>query len=176
MHSAPSRGQRGSPDGSADASAHPLWVVLFAAEVLGVVTGAVVAVVIARRPLPAIASSVPDCHAAAAVDGNDPDRYPTAIAGLLGIADEPDLRASVRDAWRPAFAARHADRRSGAWRWCASTGRAVSSLIVGLALSLLLGVAPLDRPSPWLLGVGVRRSRAHVGRLDAADRRCDPTR
>ena len=36
----------------AGASAHPLWVVVFATEVLGVVTGVVVAVVIARQPRP----------------------------------------------------------------------------------------------------------------------------
>ena len=36
----------------AGASVHPLWAVVYAMEVLGVFTGAVVAVVIARQPLP----------------------------------------------------------------------------------------------------------------------------
>lgn len=136
----------------ADASAHPLWLVLYAVEVLGVVTGAVVAIAIARRPLPATASSDPETSPNGP-DGNDADRYPTAIAGLLGIADEPDLRSSVRGAWRPAFSASTplADRALGLVRF-EGTRRLV--VIAGLALSLLLGVTPLERPSPWLLGAG----------------------
>jgi hypothetical protein len=134
------------------ASAHPLWLVLFAVEVLGVFTGVVVAGAIARRPLPDTASSDPDDARRRA--HHDPDRYPAAIAGLLGIGDEPDLRSSVRGAWRPAFSAhtRLTDRvlalvhLEGARRLVA---------ITGLALSLLLGVAPLEPPAPWMLGAGV---------------------
>ena len=135
------------------ASAHPVWIVLFAVEVLGVVTGAVVAVAISRRPLPRTAFSDPD-DSRVTRDGNDSDPYPAAIAGLLGIAVEPDVRASVRGAWRPAFSARtqFADRALALVRF-EGTRRLLA--IVGLAIGLLLGVAPLERPSPWLLGAGV---------------------
>jgi hypothetical protein len=140
----------------AGASAHPLWVVLFATEVLGVVTGAVVAVAIARRPLPRAAPRATPCNAwsdPGRRDGSDPDSYPTAVAGLLGVATEPEVRATVRGAWRPAFSAHTpiADRALALVRF---EGARRLGAIVGLALCLLLGVAPLERPSPWLLGAG----------------------
>ena len=136
----------------AHASAHPLWVVLFASELLGVITGAVVATVLARRP---VATAAPVSRGATRDrgDGTDVDRYPIAVAGLLGIANGPDLRKSVRAAWHPAFAPTTpiAERALALVR-IDGTRRLV--MIVGLALSMLLGVAPLDQPSPWLLVAG----------------------
>ena len=138
----------------AGASAHPLWAAVFATEVLGVVTGAVVAVVIARHPIRATSS--PD---APSLDWsrslrhtNDPDSYPTAVADLLRIDREPEVRASVRAAWRPAFAAHTpiADRALALVRF---EGMRRLVLIVGLVLSLLLGVTPLEQPAPWMFGV-----------------------
>ncbi|HWM21193.1 MAG TPA: hypothetical protein VNO51_15985 [Ilumatobacteraceae bacterium] len=134
------------------ASVHPLWVVLFVSELLGVITGAVVAIVVARRPVAIGGHPCPSATRGRG-DGTDADRYPTAVAGLLGIASGPDLRESVRGAWRPAFAPDTpiADRALALVR-LDGTRRLV--MIVALASSLLLGVAPLDRPTPWLLGVG----------------------
>ena len=87
------------------------------------------------------------------VASTQPDRYPIAVADLLGIASGPDLRESVRGAWRPAFAGTTplADR---ALALVHVDGARRLVLVVGLALSMLLGVAPLDEPAPWLLGVG----------------------
>lgn len=133
----------------AGASMHPLWAVVYATEVLGVVTGAIVAVVIARHPLPA--TPTPDI-ALPRRDRHDADRYPTAIGDLLGLAPESELRASVRGAWRTAFASHVpiADRALALVRF---DGMRRLVLIVGLVLSLLLGVAPLERPAPWMIGV-----------------------
>lgn len=134
----------------ADAHAHPLWVAVFATEVLAVVTGAVVAVVIARRPFAQTALSVPDGSSRRG-DDIDPDRYPTAIAGLLGLQSEPDLRMALRGAWRPAFSLHTpiADRAMAFVR-CEGARRLVA--ILALVLSLMLGVTPVDRPPIWLLG------------------------
>ena len=135
-------------------TAHPLWLVFFAVEVLGVVTGVVVAIALARRsvPIAASASSDPD-DARLRRDVDDPDRYSAAIAGLLGIDGEPDLRSSVRGTWRPAFSA-HTRLTDRALALVHFEGARRLVMIAGLALSLLLGVAPLERPSPWLLGAG----------------------
>jgi hypothetical protein len=136
----------------ADARAHPLWIALFAAEVVGVVTGAVVAVAIGRRPV-ALATAMQTDHPLPRGGSAEPNRYPTVVADLLGIATAPDLRESVRGAWRPAFARTTpiADRALALVRF---DGARRLVLIVGLAVGMLLGVAPLDEPSPWLLGVG----------------------
>ncbi len=136
----------------ADASAHPLWVIVFATEVLAVTTGVVVAIVIARQPLPRTAQSDPDGPLIPR-HHSDPDRYPMAISGLLGFAIEPDLRATVRGAWRPAFSLSTpiADRALALVRF-EGTRRLIA--IVGLVASLLLGVTPLELPSLWLLGAG----------------------
>ena len=138
----------------ADASGHPLWAVVYATEVLGVVTGVVVAVVIARQSLrptptpdtPILDTGRPRRHR------HDPDGYPTAICDLLEIAPEPEVRASVRGAWRTAFANQTplAERALALVRF---EGMRRLVLIVGLVLSLLLGVAPLERPETWMLGV-----------------------
>ena len=142
----------------------PLWAVVYATEVLGVLTGVVVAVVIARHPR--CAASTPHTSTPATLapsssnpdvsrsrrHGRDPDGYPAAIGDLLRIAPEPELRASVRNVWRTAFAAHVpiADRALALVRF---EGMRRLVLIVGLVLSLLLGVAPLERPAPWMLGV-----------------------
>ena len=101
----------------AGASAHPLWAVVYATEVLGFLTGVVVAVVIARHPRCAASTPLTSTPATLAPSssnpdvsrsrrhGRDPDGYPAAIGDLLRIAPEPELRASVRNAWRTAFAA-----------------------------------------------------------------------
>jgi hypothetical protein len=132
----------------ASASAHPLWIALFATEVIGVLTGAVVAVAIARR-----SSALPSPDAEHSHRRDSGDRYPTAIASLLGIAADRTPRAAVRGAWRPAFSARIpiAGRALALARFEGSR-RLVA--ILGLALCLLFGVAPLERPTPWLLAAG----------------------
>ena len=132
----------------AGASAHPLWALVYATEVLGVVTGVVVAVVIARHPLRATPTRVTPM-----LDpGRHPDSYPTAICDLLEIAPEPEVRASVRGAWRTAFA-NTTPLAEHALALVRLEGMRRLALIVGLVLSLLLGVAPLERPENWMLGM-----------------------
>jgi hypothetical protein len=136
----------------ADARAHPLWIALFAAEVVGVVTGAIVAVAIARRPV-ALRTATHASRAVRPGGGTEPNGYPTVVADLLGIATTPDLREAVRGAWRPAVA-RTTPIAHRALALVRFDGARRLVLVVGLALSMLLGVAPLDEPAPWLLGVG----------------------
>ncbi|HEX6657175.1 MAG TPA: hypothetical protein VF065_03780, partial [Ilumatobacter sp.] len=133
----------------ASASAHPLWIALFATEVIGVVTGVVVAIAIIRRGcvLPS-----PDADNPQQREGGD--RYPTAIAALLGMALDRAPRAAVRGAWRPAFSASTPiAERALALARLEGSRRLVA--ILGLALCLLFGVAPLERPTPWLVAAGV---------------------
>ncbi|MGH9132926.1 MAG: hypothetical protein ACRDZZ_03255, partial [Ilumatobacteraceae bacterium] len=134
------------------ASAHPLWVGVFATEVIAVITGVAVAVLVGVRPHPPMGpdtdGSSPDRG------GNDPNWYPTAVASLLRLRVEPDLRAAVRGAWRPAFSRGTpiADRVIALVRF---DGTRRLAAIAALAVSLLLGVAPLGDPSPRLLGAAV---------------------
>jgi hypothetical protein len=136
----------------AHAHANPLWIAVFATEVLAVVTGAFVAVVIACRPFAQTALPVPDGSSRRG-DAIDADRYPTVIAGLLGLPSEPDLRMAMRGAWRPAFSLHTpiVDRAMALVR-CEGARRLVA--ILALVLSLMLGVTPVDRPPIWLLGAG----------------------
>jgi hypothetical protein len=133
----------------ADASAHPLWIAVFATELLAVFTGAVVAGLIARRPL----TTQSDLDGSGRCDDNDPDWYPTAVERLLALDVEPDLRAAVRGAWRPAFSPHTpiADRALALVRF---EGARRLVAIVAIVLSLMLGVTPVERPSLWLLGAG----------------------
>ena len=166
----------------ADASVHPLWVVVYATEVLGVVTGAVVAVVIARQPLPA--ASMPDQVTPGSRDrgisqprrdGHDPDSYPTAIGDLLETRPEPDLRASVRGAWRPAFAA-HVPIADRALALVHFEGMRRLVLIVGLVAEPAARCRTARATGAVDARRSGRRSRAHVGGIDAAGRRPHPTR
>jgi hypothetical protein len=136
----------------AHANAHPLWVAVFATEVLAVTTGVVVAAMAARRPLPQ--ALTPDSDAwSERHHRRDPDRCPTAVTALVGCAIEPDLRAAVRGAWRPAFSPSTpiADRAVALVHF-EGTRRLIA--IVALSLSLLAGVAPLAVPAPWMLAAG----------------------
>ena len=138
----------------AHANMHPLWVVLFASEVLGVITGAVVAVSRSPSALSPSLLPCPDCgHARPAARAPTPTGTRSPSPACSG---SPSSRTSASPYARrgdPAFApTTPIAERAVALVRIDGTRRLV--MIVGLALSMLLGVAPLDQPSPWLLVVG----------------------
>jgi hypothetical protein len=109
----------------------------------------VVAIAIIRR---GAALPSPDADNPQQREGGD--RYPTAIASLLGMAVDRAPRAAIRGAWRPAFSASTPiAERALALARLEGSRRLVA--ILGLASCLLFGVAPLERPTPWLIAAGV---------------------
>ena len=129
--------------------AHPLPIGLLALELLGVLSGAVVAVVLAR-------------HASVALDrgerATDSRRYAIAVAAAVGRAPADDLRHDVRSAVRAAR--RTVRRRAADYAVAAVLVDGPRRLgIIALAITgLLLGVAPFPWPPAGALvaaGVGL---------------------
>jgi hypothetical protein len=149
-------------------SAHPIALMIFAAEVASVVAGLLVAIGLARTDLPGTRFDI---------DRREPFRFAFAVEDALDRPHTSNLRADLVGSYRTV---RHGRPRLPDLTMAAvlTDGPRRLLLVVSLAVALLLGVAPMPVPPVWAIVFGltgfIALSGSHVllsgGRIRVGDR------
>ena len=148
---------------------HPVELVVFAIEVVGLIAGVGIGVALAASR---------DRRTVYAHDLDDPRRFALAVSDLVGRTRRVDLHRDVRDAVRAAPRWRPRNSSDVAIAALLAEGPRRLALVLALMVGLLLGVAPFPMPPVGAavsaaVGIGAM-SAAHVllsgGRVRVGDR------